>query len=85
MPSVRPVRAMLSGSHSADSISTSVVPSSLPVRSPPITPAIESAPLASAITHMSGVSAYSRSFSASTVSPSRARRTTRSPATFFAS
>ena len=70
MPSVRPVRAMLSGSHSADSISTSVVLSSQPECSPPMMPAIDSTPLSSAMTHISGVSVYSRPSSASTFSPS---------------
>ena len=41
MPRSRPVRATLTGSHNALSISTSVVASSQPVCSPPITPAIE--------------------------------------------
>ena len=85
MPSVRPVRAVVIGSQSADSISTSVVFSSQPECSPPMMPAIDSTPLSSAMTHMSGVSVYSRPSSASTFSPSRARRTTRLPATFFAS
>ena len=43
---------MLSGSHSADSISTSVVFSSQPEASPPMMPASNSTPLSSAITHI---------------------------------
>ena len=50
MPSLRPVWAMLSGSQSADSISTSVVVSSQPECSPPMMPAIDSTPLSSAMT-----------------------------------
>ena len=61
---------MLSGSHSADSISTSVVFSSQPECSPPMMPAIDSTPFSSAMTHISGVSVYSRPSSASTFSPS---------------
>ena len=43
---------MLSASHSADSISTSVVVSEQPVASPPMMPASDSTPFSSAITHM---------------------------------
>jgi hypothetical protein len=50
---LRPVCAMLTGSHSADSISTSVVVSEQPVASPPMMPASDSGPLSSAITMVS--------------------------------
>ena len=43
---------MLSGSHSADSISTSVVFASQPECSPPMMPASDSTPFSSAITHI---------------------------------
>ena len=56
MPSFRPVAATLSGSHSADSISTSVVASVQPDASPPMMPAIDSTPLSSAMTQISGSS-----------------------------
>ena len=52
MPSLRPVWAMLSGSHSANSISTSVVFPSQPEASPPMMPESNSGPLSSAITHI---------------------------------
>jgi hypothetical protein len=57
MPSLRPVCAMFIGSHSADSMSTSVVVSEQPVASPPMIPASDSTPLSSAITQMLGSSA----------------------------
>jgi len=43
---------MLSGDHSADSISTSVVFSSQPEASPPMMPASDSTAFSSAITHI---------------------------------
>ena len=55
MPSWRPVCAMLIGSHSADSISTSVVVSEQPVSSPPMMPASDSTPSSSAMTHIAVV------------------------------
>ena len=57
MPSLRPVWAMLSSSHTADSISTSVVASEQPVASPPMMPASDSGLASSAITHMVSSSA----------------------------
>jgi hypothetical protein len=56
MPSLRPVWAMLSGSHRADSISTSVVASSQPECSPPMMPPMDSTPFSSAITTTAGSS-----------------------------
>ena len=55
-PSLRPVCAIFTGSHSADSMSTSVVASEQPVLSPPMMPASDSTPLSSAMTHMLGSS-----------------------------
>ncbi|MCY1241405.1 hypothetical protein D9M72_543020 [compost metagenome] len=85
MPSVRPVLAMFIGSQSADSISTSVVFSSQPECSPPMTPPIDSIAFSSDMTTLLGPSLYSRWSSASTVSPSLARRTVRLPLTLAAS
>ncbi len=56
MPSLRPVRAVAAGSHSALSISTSVVASEQPEASPPMMPAIDSGPWSSAITTTEGSS-----------------------------
>jgi hypothetical protein len=56
IPSLRPVCAMLRGSQSADSISTSVVFSSQPECSPPMMPPMDSTPLSSAITTTPGSS-----------------------------
>ena len=52
MASLRPVCAMLISSHSADSISTSVVVSEQPVASPPMMPESDSTAFSSAITQM---------------------------------
>jgi hypothetical protein len=52
MPSLRPVCAILIGSHSADSMSTSAVASEQPVFSPPMMPESDSAPSPSAMTQM---------------------------------
>ena len=79
MLSRRPVAAVRIGSNNAASINTSVVASVQPVASPPMTPPRLCTPLRSAITVISGSSAYSWPLSASRVSPSRASRTTRSP------
>jgi len=43
---------MLAGSHKADSINTSVVVDEQPVASPPMMPASDTMPAASAMTHM---------------------------------
>ena len=51
----RPVSATRIGSNSAHSMKTEVVASSQPVASPPITPAIDCTPAASAIAQSSGV------------------------------
>ena len=51
----RPVSATRTGSNSAHSMNTEVVVSSQPVASPPITPAIDCTPAASAIAQSSAV------------------------------
>ncbi len=50
----RPVSATATGSNSAHSMNTLVVPAVLPVASPPITPARDCTPAASAMTQSSG-------------------------------
>ena len=85
MPSLRPVIAIVAGSHSADSTSTFVVASSQPVRAPPMTPAIDTGPSSSAITTTEASSAWVRPSRASSVSPATPRRTTRLPRTLSAS
>ena len=76
MPRAREVRRLLVRSNTAHSNSTSVVPSTISLSSPPMMPARPVAFSASAMTSMSPVSVYSLPSSVVSSSPSCARRTT---------
>ncbi len=81
----RPVSATATGSNSAHSMNTLVVSSVLPVASPPITPASDCTPAASAMTQSSGP-ACSRGRSArGTLSPAPGRKVSTPPCTRSAS
>ena len=70
------VRRMLTGSNTADSMTTSVVAAVTSDAAPPMTPAIPIGPSASAMSSISGVRSRSTWSSVSRRSPAIARRTT---------
>ena len=71
-----PVRRMLTGSNTADSMAISIVASVISLAAPPMTPAMPIGPLVSAMIKVSGVSSRSTWSRVSSRSPGSARRTT---------